>query len=183
MRPIAPGGLALLGAIILASAAVAQAPARESAGKANSDPFETGRGLTLPEGRLQLVSGRAGAAFFISLGQVRREGDVVDYWTYAVYAPGHPLNAGLLVQDITHLRLDCQARTTRVLGVAGFDEAGRVLATVPARAYEEEPIEAESAHDFQARVLCDGIALPPQNTFADRKAAYAATRILLNVTD
>ena len=51
------------------------------------DPVETGEGVVLPTGRLQMVSGNARSAQFIALDQVTRNGDRIDLWAFTVFEP------------------------------------------------------------------------------------------------
>lgn len=160
----------LLAAALLAAPAAAQ-PAR------TLDRFETGKGISLPNGRLQLVSGSRGAAFFIDLDRVERDGDTVTFWTYGAYVPGNPIGKDVVVQDTALQVINCARRTIQTLGVSAFDESGKFVVGLPAD--EVEPIKANSAHDFQARVLCDGAVLPPTNTLQGHAAALAVARAML----
>ena len=163
--------LALTAVALLAASTVAAQPGR------TLDRFETGEGISLPTGRLQLVSGTAEAAFFIDLDRVERTGDVVTYWTYAAYVPGTQIGKRVVVQDTALQVIDCARRTIHTLGVSSYDEGGRFVVGLPAD--EVEPIAARSAHDFQARVLCDGAVLPPTNTLQGHAAALAVARAML----
>ena len=160
-----------LAAALLAASAVSAQPGR------TLDRFETGEGISLPTGRLQLVSGNATGAFFIDLDRVERKGDVVTYWTYGAYVPGNPIGDDVVVQDTALQVIDCAERTIHTLGVSAFNEQGKFVVGLPAD--EVEPIEANSAHDFQARVLCDGAVLPPSNTLLGHAAALAVARAML----
>lgn len=161
---------AVTAALLVASGVAAQ-PGRAL------DRFETGKGISLPNGRLQLVSGSQGGAFFIDLDRVERKGDTVTFWTYGAYVPGNRIGNDVVVQDTALQVIDCAKRTIHTQGVSGFNEAGRFVVGLPAS--EVEPIEARSAHDFQARVLCDGAVLPPTNTLQGHAAALAVARAML----
>ncbi|HYE47174.1 MAG TPA: surface-adhesin E family protein [Caulobacter sp.] len=169
--------LALLPALA-ATAVAAQPPALPIP---PAPHFETGQGVSLPTGRLQLVSGTRGAAYFIDLDRTARSGDVVTYWTYGVYVPGHSFNGKLAVQEVAVMIIDCGDRTVRTLGVSAFDESGAFVIGLPADP-APEPIKPRSAHEFQAKVLCDGIQLPPQNIFKGHAAGLAAARAHLGRT-
>lgn len=162
--------LALVAALLVASTAAAQPPR-------TLDRFETGKGISLPDGRLQLVSGSKGGAFFIDLDRVERDGDTVTFWTYGAYVPGNRIGKDLVVQDTALQVINCAERTIHTLGVSAFDEQGKFVVGLPAD--EVEPIKTNSAHDFQARVLCDGAVLPPTNTLQGHAAALAVARAML----
>lgn len=131
----------------------------------------------MPTGRLQLVSGNARSAYFIALDQVTRNGDRIDLWSYTVYEPAVLIGKHVVVQAVMRLTLDCRQRSVRILGVASFDESNKVRVSVPARAFAEEPIRPNNTYDYFSRVLCDGVQLPPSNTFMGHGLALVAGRI------
>lgn len=115
----------------------------------------------LPTGRLQGISMGRGGGWFLVLDQSKKIGETADLWSLLVMDPPYPSNGREVVYSLAHQRIDCPARTVTELGVYGYDAEGEVVVTLPES--PTEPIEPRSAHEFMARVLCDG-ERPPTPT-------------------
>ena len=125
----------------------------------------------LPGGDLTLFAGNSRGANFLVDGSIRRSGDVVFVWNYRVYAEEVPSPEGPVDQDITELEIDCAARTQKQVAVHAFGPSGDHKFSMPAEA--ATPIVANSTWDFVARVVCDGVQLPPSATVSGAPAARA----------
>lgn len=121
-----------------------------------------------PDGNLMVVSGGQNSVIFIATDQTVRKGDIAEVVVLDVFDPGLPVGQGRVVESVVRRRLDCAARTYQDLGTSGYDDAGKVILTMPQE--PARPIPQGSGYDFLARVACDG-AEPPQKMLAVGHAA------------
>lgn len=132
-----------------------------------------------PEGRLQLVSGNDVAATFLDLERIERRGAHVEFWILQIPAQPYALTSNALradwvVQTVQRGSIDCGARLHTHLSLESFNAAGERVVWLPR--FPAEPIEARSAHDFVAGVLCDGVELPASNIVIGHAVAREITR-------
>ena len=125
--------------------------------------------LKLPDGPLLGVSGNERHANFIETDQTSRHNDLVEVTIFIVYTPGLPMRGHLASQMVRRERYDCAKRTQTELGAQAFDDAGRLVMWLPA--YPPENIREGAAEDYVAKVVCDGVSLPPTNTVIGHAAA------------
>lgn len=128
----------------------------------------TANAVERPNGSLMVVSGGANSVVFLATDQTVRKGDLADILVLDVFDPGLPVGASSVVESVTRRRLDCAARTYQNLETSGYDDAGKVVVSMPQE--PAKPIPPGSGFDFLARVACDG-AQPPQKFAAEGHAA------------
>jgi hypothetical protein len=128
-----------------------------------------GQARQLPDGGYTLFAGTARAANFIVENSKNRSGDRVRVTNYRVYMEAIPSPNGPIDQETTELEIDCARRTQKVLGYSAFGPTGAWVASFPAEA--EREIEANDTWDFVARIVCDGVRLPPDATVQGAAAA------------
>lgn len=137
------------------------------------------RRMTLPEGRLVMVSGDQRGVQFLILDQSSRTGNLADVWLFQVIEPAARIGERQVSQTVSRQTLDCAKRTHATVAVAGFDAVGELTAWLPAT--PAQPIAPLSAQDFSARMVCDG-ARPGANAEAGiigHAAAVKRARALL----
>lgn len=128
-----------------------------------------GQARQLPDGGYTLFAGTARAANFIVENSVTRSGERVRVTNYRVYVEAIPSPNGPIDQETTDLEIDCSRRTQKVLGFSAFGPTGVWVASFPAET--EQEIEANETWDFVARIVCDGVRLPPDATVQGPAAA------------
>ena len=119
--------------------------------------------LKRPEGNLMVVAGGASNLVFIATDETARKGDIADVLVLDVFDPGMAVGQQRIVESVVRRRLDCVARTYQDLATSAYDDAGKIVLTMPET--PPSPIPAGSGYDFLARVACDG-AEPPQKMVA-----------------
>jgi len=124
--------------------------------------------LERPNGTLMVVSGGRDSLVFLATDQTVRKGDIADILVLDVFDPGLSVGQSRVVESVARRRLDCAARTYQDLETSGYDDAGKVIVSMPQE--PARPIQPGSGYDFLARVACDG-AEPPQKMVATGHAA------------
>lgn len=130
-----------------------------------------------PDGIMTLYAGTPANANFIMDDTVVREGSLVRFSNFRVYAEPIPSPAGAVGMDVQAVTLDCGARTAAIGGIETFTSAG-----APVRAFPGEPtapIEARSTWGFAAQVLCDGVVLPPTQKRTGWQAAREVALMMM----
>jgi hypothetical protein len=128
----------------------------------------------LPDGKLLGVAvGRTGATFIDLDHSVVKDG-VATVRTYMVFDPPLAVKGKEVVQQVGERVIDCAHRTYSEHRSYAFDEAGEEVIWTSGNSVE--PIPANNANDFIARVMCDGAKLPPQNYVKGHAAALAFGR-------
>lgn len=125
----------------------------------------TARAQSLPAGSVTLYGGNATAANFLIDDTVVRDGSRVTFSNMRVYAELIEVPGGPIAMDVTRLVIDCTARTATVQGIDTFKASGDHVVSFPGEPVR--PIETDDTWDYAARVLCDGMELPPQQTRSD----------------
>lgn len=123
----------------------------------------------LPGGDYTLFAGTARAANFIVENSISRSGDRVRVTNYRVYVEEIPSPNGPIDQETTDLEIDCTHRTQKTLGYSAFGPTGDRVVSFPAE--PEQAIEANQTWDFVARIVCDGVRMPPDATVSGAAAA------------
>ncbi|HYD11753.1 MAG TPA: surface-adhesin E family protein [Allosphingosinicella sp.] len=91
--------------------------------------------------QVQLVRAITDASGYVDPASARRDGNVVEINTLTV--PTAPIG-GNVARFVARVRLDCVARTTRVLHFTGYDAAGGIVHDAPAGLAAAEPAPAGS---------------------------------------
>jgi hypothetical protein len=129
---------------------------------------------SLPAGTLLGVSKGRGGAFFIDLDHSRVNDGIATVRIYTVFEPAYQLKGKEVVQEVRNSVIDCVHRTYIEHRAFAFDEAGdQVIWTSGNRV---ETIPPNNALDFIARVMCDGVRLPPEAYVRGHAAALARGR-------
>lgn len=163
--------------LVLALALVAAAPA-------SSQIMRKGPIAPLPDGRLLLVSGNSRSANFIALDESSKNQTDVDLWVFTVMSPPIVLSGAtdpkrlIVAQTLAHFSIACATRRVTKLSEDGFDDVGRWLIAGPGDA--PAPIVRDSAQDFMARVMCDGVQPPSASPIMGHAAALAVARRILD---
>jgi hypothetical protein len=79
-----------------------------------------------------------------------------------------------MVQEVGERVINCSRRTYIEHRSYAFDEAGNQVIWTSGNSVE--PIPTNSANDFIARVMCDGVRLPSQSYVTGHAAALALGR-------
>jgi hypothetical protein len=138
----------------------------------------------LPDGRLLLVSGNSRSANFIALDKSSKNQTDVDLWVFTVMSPPIALGGAtdlkrlVVAQTFAHFSIACVTRRVTKLSEDGFDEVGKWLIAGPGDA--PAPIVRDSAQDFMARVMCDGVQPPSTSPVIGHVAALAVARRILD---
>jgi len=136
-------------------------------------PEDTNVGL--PEGALLGVAAGHGGATFIDLEHSAVRDGIASIRTYTVYDPPlPPLKGKRVLQDVGNVVIDCAHRTYIEHRSYGFDEAGNQVIWTSGNSVE--PIEAKSANDRLASVMCDGVRMPLQAQVRGHAAALELAR-------
>jgi hypothetical protein len=133
--------------------------------------------LERPNGSLMVVSGSSSNAVFIAMDETVRKGDVADVLVLDVFDPGLPVGQGRVVESVTRRRLDCAKRTYQDHETSGYDDAGKVILSMPQE--PARPIPSGSGYDYLARVACDGAEPREKMVAAGHAAALKLARELL----
>lgn len=128
----------------------------------------------LPEGTLLGVAvGRAGATFIDLDHSVFKDG-IANVRTFMVFDPALRMKGRDVVQEVGERVIDCARRTYIEHRSYAFDEAGNQVIWTSGNSIE--PIPLNNANEFIARVMCDGLRLPPQSYVKGHVAALALGR-------
>jgi hypothetical protein len=131
----------------------------------------------LPEGTLLGVAvGRTGATFIDLDHSVLKDG-IANVRTFMVFDPPFPLKGKEVVQQVGERVIDCAHRTYIEHRSYAFDEAGNQVNWTSGNSVE--PIATNNANDFIARVMCDGVRLPPRSYVKGHVAALALGRAVV----
>jgi hypothetical protein len=135
------------------------------------------RAQALPEGAVTLYAGNDTGANFLIDDTIVREGARVRFSNLRVFANLIDVPGGPIAMDVSTLVIDCVARTMTVSGMDTFKASGDPVVHFPGE--PTEAIEADSSWDFAARVLCDGVEMPPQQTRSGWRDARAIALSML----
>jgi hypothetical protein len=108
---------------------------------------------------MTLYAGNSHGANFLIDDTIVRSGAQVRVSNFRVYAEPIEAPNGPVTMDVQALTLDCDARRITVESIDTFKASGEHAFHMPAE--PAEAIEANTTWDFAARVLCDGVELPP----------------------
>jgi hypothetical protein len=128
----------------------------------------------LPDGMLLGVAAGRGGATFIDLDHSVAKNGVASVRTYMVFDPPFALKGKDVVQQVGERVIDCVHRTYIEHRSYAFDEAGNQVIWTSGNSVE--PIPANNANDFIARIMCDGVRLPPQAYVRGHVGALAMGR-------
>ena len=128
----------------------------------------------LPEGMLLGVAVGRGGATFIDLDHSVLKDGIANVRTFMVFDPPFASRGKEVVQQIGERVIDCARRTYIEHRSYAFDEAGNQVIWTSGNSVE--PIAPNNANDFIARVMCDGVRLPPQSYVKGHVAALALGR-------
>ncbi|HEY1752400.1 MAG TPA: hypothetical protein VGG29_14160 [Caulobacteraceae bacterium] len=129
---------------------------------------------TLPEGMLLGVAVGRGGATFIDVDHSAARNGIANVRTYMVFDPPFALKGKEVVQQVGERVIDCLHRTYIEHRSYAFDEAGDLVIWTSGNSVE--PIPADNANDFIARVMCDNVRFPPQSYVKGHVAALAMGR-------
>ena len=133
----------MLDLIVAALLAQAQAPDPCYVGPVEALP------AACPRWREFVVNREMDARGYIDPGSVRRDGHYVELDTLTV--PGRPIE-GRVARFVMRVRLDCTARTTLLLRMSGWDQAGRRVLDRPVDPEPPSPVPPDSP---RARMLAE----------------------------
>lgn len=125
--------------------------------------------LRLPDGPLLGVSGNDDQATFLEIDQTSRHNDMVEVTLFQVFIHGIRMNDRVAAQMVVRERFDCNKRTEVLLGGQAFDAAGNLVLWLPE--FPPDPIRPGATEDHVAKVVCDGVRLPPTNVVTGHAAA------------
>ncbi len=132
---------------------------------------------TPPAGVVTLYAGTSGAANFMIDDTVARSGAVVRFSNFRIYAQPIEVPNGPVDMDVETVVLNCETRTVSVEGIELFKATGEYITRRPGDPVG--PIEARTTWDFAARVLCDGVQLPPTQKRTGWRAAREVALIMM----
>ena len=135
------------------------------------------RAQALPEGAVTLYAGNDRGANFLIDDTIVREGSRVRFANLRVFANLIDVPGGPIAMDVSTMVIDCAARTVTVSGMDTYKASGAPVVQFPGE--PTEAIAADSTWDFAARVLCDGVVMPPQQTRTGWRDARAMALSML----
>ena len=103
--------------------------------------------LPLPTGELKAFTENGRAVHFLDLANLSRDGDQVTVRYYTVFYPPAPSGQRLIAHWISETVVDCTGRTTRLLRLSAYDEAGDEVLWLP-----PEPAERIEPRSLQAHL-------------------------------
>jgi len=133
----------------------------------------------LPEGPLLSVARGDTSATFLVVDGAAKAGDTADFRILEVFYPPIVIADGkLVVESLSHQRVDCTQRTDTRLSSVGYNAAGGAIVGLGAAA--SQPLAAATPDAMIAGALCQGVALPAEGRVIGHDAALKQARTMLS---